>query len=93
MQAVLVPRRRSAPLNDVALKTAAGAAERLFIVEVANLARSLDWLKDQGVWIVGAAGELLDRMIAAMGWSRDHVYIANVLKCRPPGNRSPDGPR
>ncbi len=38
---------------------------------------------------VGKAGALLDRMIAAMGWSRDRVYIANVLKCRPPQNRDP----
>jgi DNA polymerase len=38
---------------------------------------------------VGEAGQLLDRMIEAMGWSRDTVYIANVLKCRPPGNRDP----
>ncbi len=39
---------------------------------------------------MGKAGQLLDRMIAAMSWSRDTVYIANVLKCRPPGNRTPD---
>ena len=38
---------------------------------------------------VGRAGQLLDRMIEAMGWTRDTVYIANVLKCRPPGNRDP----
>ncbi len=38
---------------------------------------------------VGAAGELLDAMIVAMGWTRESVYIANVLKCRPPGNRDP----
>ncbi len=38
---------------------------------------------------VGRAGQLLDRMIAAMGWTRDSVYIANVLKCRPPNNRDP----
>jgi DNA polymerase len=38
---------------------------------------------------VGAAGKLLDLMIEAMGWTRDTVYIANVLKCRPPGNRDP----
>ena len=38
---------------------------------------------------VGRAGELLGKMIGAMGWSRDSVYIANVLKCRPPGNRDP----
>jgi uracil-DNA glycosylase len=44
----------------------------------------------RGEPFVGAAGQLLDRMIAAMGWSRDTVYIANVLKCRPPGNRDPE---
>jgi DNA polymerase len=38
---------------------------------------------------VGRAGELLDKMIAAMGFAREQVYIANVLKCRPPGNRDP----
>jgi DNA polymerase len=43
----------------------------------------------QGEPFVGASGELLDKMIKAMGWSRDTVYIANVLKCRPPGNRDP----
>jgi DNA polymerase len=43
----------------------------------------------QGRPFVGRAGELLSRMIAAMGFVRDQVFIANVLKCRPPGNRSP----
>ena len=38
---------------------------------------------------VGAAGQLLDRMIRAMGFEREDVYIANVCKCRPPGNRTP----
>ena len=38
---------------------------------------------------VGRAGQLLDRMIAAMGLTREDVYIANVLKCRPPSNRDP----
>ncbi len=38
---------------------------------------------------VGKAGELLDKMIEAMGFARGDVYIANVLKCRPPGNRNP----
>ena len=38
---------------------------------------------------VGPAGQLLDRMIAALGLSRDRVYITNVLKCRPPQNRQP----
>ncbi len=38
---------------------------------------------------VGRAGELLAKMIAAMGLSRKDVFICNILKCRPPGNRSP----
>ena len=38
---------------------------------------------------VGKAGQLLDRMIAAMQFKREEVYIANVVKCRPPGNRVP----
>jgi uracil-DNA glycosylase family 4 len=38
---------------------------------------------------VGQAGKLLDRMIFAMGLEREEVYIANVVKCRPPGNRDP----
>lgn len=39
---------------------------------------------------VGAAGQLLDRMIAAMGLRREDVFICNVVKCRPPGNRAPE---
>jgi DNA polymerase len=44
----------------------------------------------QGVPFVGRAGQLLTRMISAMGFERDEVYIANVIKCRPPGNRDPE---
>ncbi len=44
----------------------------------------------QGRPFVGAAGQLLDKMIVAMGLSRDQVFIANVIKCRPPGNRTPE---
>ena len=43
----------------------------------------------QGLPFVGAAGELLSRIIQAMEMTRDEVYIANVVKCRPPGNRDP----
>jgi DNA polymerase len=43
----------------------------------------------QGVPFVGAAGQLLNTMLAEHGISRDDVYIANVIKCRPPGNRDP----
>ena len=51
---VIVPKRNSAPLSAVALKTAQGGAEDLFIVQVTNLARTLSWLRDQGVWLFGA---------------------------------------
>lgn len=44
----------------------------------------------QGVPFVGRAGQLLSKIIEAIGLSRDDVYIANVIKCRPPGNRNPE---
>jgi len=44
----------------------------------------------RGEPFVGAAGQLLDKMIEAMGWTRDTVYIANTTKCRPPNNRNPE---
>ena len=44
----------------------------------------------QGEPFVGRAGQLLNNMIKAMGIRREDVYIANVVKCRPPGNRTPD---
>jgi uracil-DNA glycosylase len=43
----------------------------------------------QGEPFVGAAGQLLTRIIGAMGLSREQVYICNIIKCRPPGNRNP----
>lgn len=43
----------------------------------------------QGLAFVGPAGQLLTRMLAAINLARDDVYIANVVKCRPPGNRVP----
>lgn len=43
----------------------------------------------QGQPFVGRAGKLLDMMIAALGMKREQVFIANMLKCRPPGNRDP----
>ena len=44
----------------------------------------------QGLPFVGKAGQLLNNMINAMGLKREEVYIANVVKCRPPGNRVPE---
>jgi uracil-DNA glycosylase family 4 len=43
----------------------------------------------QGVPFVGAAGQLLGKLLNGIGMAREDVYIANVLKCRPPGNRDP----
>jgi len=43
-----------------------------------------------GIPFVGKAGQLLNNMIAAMGLKREDVYIANIVKCRPPGNRTPE---
>src|SRR5271167_3562295 len=44
----------------------------------------------QGLPFVGRAGQLLNNMIVAMGLKREEVYIANIVKCRPPGNRTPE---
>ncbi|MGH3063834.1 MAG: uracil-DNA glycosylase [Gaiellaceae bacterium] len=43
----------------------------------------------QGVPFVGQAGKLLDKLLGGIGLERSEVYVANVLKCRPPGNRDP----
>ncbi|MEP6910813.1 MAG: uracil-DNA glycosylase [Actinomycetota bacterium] len=43
----------------------------------------------QGIPFVGQAGKLLDQLLGGIGLARDDVYIANVIKCRPPGNRDP----
>jgi DNA polymerase len=45
---------------------------------------------EQGEPFVGRAGQLLNNMIKAMGVQREQVYIANIIKCRPPGNRTPE---
>jgi DNA polymerase len=45
---------------------------------------------EQGEPFVGRAGQLLNNMLRAMGLKREHVYIANIIKCRPPGNRTPE---
>ena len=44
----------------------------------------------QGIPFVGRAGKLLDKMLAEIGLNRGDVYIANILKCRPPNNRDPE---
>lgn len=59
-------------------------AELMFVGEAPGHDEDL-----QGRPFVGRAGQLLTQMIEAMGFRREQVYIANVLKCRPPENRSP----
>ena len=44
---------------------------------------------EQGLAFVGRAGQLLTKMIVAMGYTREQVFIGNIVKCRPPGNRVP----
>ena len=46
---------------------------------------------EQGIPFVGEAGQLLEKILIAMHLSREEVYICNVIKCRPPGNRDPQG--
>ncbi len=45
---------------------------------------------EQGQPFVGPAGQLLDRLVATMGLLRDDIYVCNIVKCRPPGNRAPE---
>jgi DNA polymerase len=59
-------------------------ADLLFVGEAPGKHEDL-----QGEPFVGAAGQLLTRMLGEIGLRRDQVYIANILKCRPPGNRDP----
>ena len=54
--AVLVPKRGSAPLSSTVAKAASGALEHLLVVEVGNLARRLGWLRERGVWLTGGVG-------------------------------------
>jgi 23S rRNA (guanosine2251-2'-O)-methyltransferase len=62
VQAVVVPRDRSAGLTPAALKAAAGAAEAVSLIDVTNLARAMDQLRDAGVRLIGAAGEADDSL-------------------------------
>lgn len=57
VDAVIIPRDQAAPINATVRRVACGAAESLRIVQVTNLARSLQVLRDAGVWLVGTAGD------------------------------------
>jgi uracil-DNA glycosylase len=76
------------PLGDTRTRLVFGVgdprAKLMFIGEAPGKNEDL-----QGEPFVGAAGKLLDELLASIGLTRDLVYIANILKCRPPGNRDP----
>jgi 23S rRNA (guanosine2251-2'-O)-methyltransferase len=57
VHAVIASKDKSAPLSAIARKVACGAAENVPLIKVTNLARTLRWLQQYGIWIVGAAGE------------------------------------
>ncbi len=59
-------------------------------VDLLFIGEAPGWHEDQqGRPFVGPAGQFLDQLIASIGFKRNQVYIANVVKCRPPGNRDP----
>jgi DNA polymerase len=70
--------------TQVVFGVGAAAADLLFVGEGPGEQEDL-----QGIPFVGRAGQLLTRLIEGIGLTRDDVYIANVVKCRPPGNRDP----
>jgi uracil-DNA glycosylase len=71
--------------RQIVFGTGSMTAEIMFVGEAPGADED-----EQGVPFVGRAGQLLTKMIGAMGLRREDVYIANVLKCRPPGNRNPE---
>lgn len=82
---------------DQCQKCALGATRTKFVFGVGNPDANLIFVGEApganedrlGEPFVGRAGKLLDKMLAAIELTRDDVYILNVLKCRPPGNRNP----
>jgi DNA polymerase len=70
--------------TQVVFGAGSATAELMFVGEAPGFHED-----KSGVPFVGAAGKLLSKLLEGIGLSRDDVYIANVLKCRPPGNRDP----
>jgi DNA polymerase len=70
--------------TQVVFGTGSPSADLMFVGEAPGFHED-----KQGVPFVGAAGQLLSKLLAGIGLAREDVYIANVLKCRPPGNRDP----
>jgi len=76
--------RLSAGRTQVVFGVGNPAADLMFVGEAPGFHED-----KQGYPFVGQAGKLLDKLLAGIGLTRDAVYIANVIKCRPPGNRDP----
>jgi DNA polymerase len=74
----------SAGRTQVVFGSGSPSADLMFVGEAPGFHED-----KQGVPFVGAAGQLLGKLLNGIGLTRDDVYIANVLKCRPPGNRDP----
>jgi DNA polymerase len=70
--------------TQVVFGSGSASAELLFVGEAPGFHED-----QQGVPFVGQAGKLLDRLLEGIGLTRADVFVANVLKCRPPGNRDP----
>lgn len=71
--------------RNIVFGTGSAAARLMFIGEAPGREEDI-----QGLPFVGDAGTLLTRLIEKMGMKREDVYIANIIKCRPPGNRDPE---
>lgn len=78
----------SCPLHDGRAQTVFGSGDRSAGLMVIGEAPGF-YEDQQGVPFVGRAGQLLTAMLRAIGLERDQVFIANILKCRPPNNRDP----
>ncbi|OMG52399.1 23S rRNA (guanosine(2251)-2'-O)-methyltransferase RlmB [Azonexus hydrophilus] len=74
VHAVIAPKDKAAGLNDVAVKTACGAAETVPYVMVTNLARTLRELKEREIWVVGTAGEA-DKDLYAAEWPQATAWV------------------
>ena len=74
VHAVIAPKDKSAGLNDVAVKTACGAAESVPYITVTNLARTLRELKERDIWVVGTAGEAESDLYAA-DWPQATAWV------------------
>jgi DNA polymerase len=74
----------SATRTQVVFGSGSATADLMFVGEAPGFHED-----KQGVPFVGAAGQLLGKLLDGIGLTRDDVFVANVLKCRPPGNRDP----